>query len=83
MQDELRVFKKEIGYALKSFRDRCELTIEETASKTGVATSTISRYENGTTGINIDVLDKIISGYNISMNIFFKEVTTKMQGTKE
>ena len=68
MCSELKIIRLEHG------DDQLEL-----AKKCGVATSTISKYENGVGKIYIDKIEEIISAYNISLPIFFERILAKSQ----
>lgn len=76
MKEELKII---VGKQLMLIRKEADLSIEELANKTKLATSTISRYENGKHNMNIDVIYKIVNGCNSSMNIFFEKCIAKMQ----
>lgn len=56
---------------LRSLRAEKNYTIEEVAKITGLDKNTISRYENGKNKMQLDVLDKLLSCYEISYSIFF------------
>lgn len=70
--------KEEIGKTIKKIRLDHSDKIEELALKSGVATSTLSRYENGK-NMKIETLEKILKPYNVELDIFFEEIVAKMQ----
>jgi transcriptional regulator with XRE-family HTH domain len=55
------------------------MTLEDLAKKTGVATTTISRYENGNCHMNLNMLERIVNGNGQTLEIFFANVLAKMQ----
>ena len=71
-------FRKIVGRNLMLLRKEKGITIVELAEKTGIATSTISRYENGSS-IDLNMLEKLIKGCGVKIDIFFKNVVAKMQ----
>lgn len=56
---------------LRSLRAEKKCTLEEVAEMTGLDKNTISRYENGKNKMQLDVLDKLLSFYQIPYTIFF------------
>ena len=55
---------------------------EDLARKTGIAMSTISRYENGCNGMDINKLEELLKPYNIDLINFFNRVLAKTQSKK-
>lgn len=49
------------------------------ALKSGVATSTISRYEAGIMNMDLYKIKEILKPYNVSLEDFFKRVLAKIQ----
>lgn len=72
-------FIKKVSSELKIIRIENGDKQEDLALKSGVATSTISRYENGDENLNIDKIAQIIEPYNISLYIFFERIIAKTQ----
>lgn len=72
-------FKKIMGSELKIIRLENDDDQLELSRKCGVATSTISKYENGIGKIYVDKIEEIISTYNISLPVFFKRILAKSQ----
>ena len=59
----------EIGTRIKSTRDLRGLTLDDIASRVGVAKSTISRYENGTISkLKLPVLESIAKALDVDPN---------------
>lgn len=67
-----------VGKQLMLIRKDANLTIEELAEKTKLATSTISRYENGG-NMNLENIDIILKSCNCDTYIFFSKCIAKMQ----
>ena len=67
------------AHSLKMLRMDHRDRIEDLAKKSGVASSTISKYEQGTADMSIDKLEQIIAPYNISLYIFFLNTLAKTQ----
>lgn len=64
---------------LRGLRAEKKLTIEEVAEKTGISKDTICRYENSNVSMQLWILDKLVSCYDMSLDIFFKNIYDKMQ----
>lgn len=75
-------FLKLVSSELKIIRIEHNDLQEELANKSGVATSTISNYENGDKNMKINKIEQILNPYNISLSIFFERVLAKTQKTK-
>lgn len=74
---------KAIGLELCDIRKSKDLMILEVAEKTLVNKDTISKYENGNSSMKIYILAKLLDYYNITFDIFFKNVYDRMQKTQE
>jgi repressor LexA len=61
-----------IGEKIKKIRLQRGLTIEQLAEKVGVSPSTISKYEKGKLGIDIDRLLEIAKALEVDPNVFFE-----------
>lgn len=64
-----------LGKTIKSERNRRGLTQTELGNITGVKQKTISSAENGSSGLKLDTLFRILAGLNmsISLNVHEKE----------
>lgn len=71
-------FRKLVGLNLMLLRKEKGITMVELADKTGIATSTISRYENGS-NMDINMLETLVNACGMKIDIFFKNVVAKMQ----
>ena len=72
-------FIKAVANELKIIRIENDDLQEDLARKTGIATSTISRYETGINGMDINKLEELLKPYNINLYIFFNRVLAKTQ----
>lgn len=81
MEKEKEIFLKNVSIELKVLRVSNNDTQEELSRKSGVATSTISKYETSTDNLNLDKIQEIIEPYNITLSIFFKRVIAKTQNS--
>ena len=72
-------FVKTVSLELKFVRLEHGDSQESLAKKSGVAMSTISRYENGEKNMDIYKIEEILKPYNMSLFIFFNRVLAKTQ----
>lgn len=72
-------FIKAVANELKIIRIENDDLQEDLARKTGIATSTISRYETGVNGMDINKLEELLKPYNVNLYIFFNRVLAKTQ----
>lgn len=71
-------FKKLVAKELKILRIKNNLTQHDVAKLSGLDKTTISRYENNATSMQIDMIDKILSVYNENLSNFFKNINANM-----
>lgn len=69
--------KKAIADKLRMIRLEKHDRIEDLALKSGVASSTISKYEQGISDMSLNKLEQILKPYNISLYIFFQNILAK------
>lgn len=69
--------KKAIANKLRMIRLEKHDRIEDLALKSGVASSTISKYEQGISDMSLNKLEQILKPYNISLYIFFENILAK------
>lgn len=69
--------KKAIADKLRMIRLEKKDRIEDLALKSGVASSTISKYEQGISDMSLNKLEQILKPYNISLYIFFENILAK------
>lgn len=73
------IFLKNVSSELKILRIEKGYSQEETAKESKVAMSTISKYESGTTKMNLNKIEQILKAYDITLSIFFEKVVAKTQ----
>lgn len=67
--------KKIIGKKLKSIRLKHDLTIQELSERSKVSSNMISRIERGLTIPSVEILMKLASSFDKSINYFVEEVS--------
>lgn len=72
-------FKEKVASELRAFRAKSNLTQKEVANIAGIDIMTVARYENNSTSMQLDMLEKILSVYKIPLDIFFTNVSVNMQ----
>ncbi len=72
-------FIKAVSAELKILRIENHDLQEDLAIKSGVAMSTISKYETGDNNMNIEKIEQIIKPYGINLYIFFSRILAKTQ----
>lgn len=72
-------FLRAISSELKIIRIENNDLQEDLAEKSGVAASTISKYEAGEKNMNIFKIEQILKPYNIDLYIFFNRILAKTQ----
>ncbi len=55
-----------IGENIKSLRRTLDLTQPEFAAMVGISRNSLSRYENGTSSVSTDLIDRICQKFNVS-----------------
>lgn len=69
--------KKAIADRLRMNRLEKHDRIEDLALKSNVASSTISKYEQGISDMSLNKLEQILKPYNINLYIFFDDILAK------
>lgn len=72
-------FIRRVCLELKFIRLENNDNQEDLALKSGVATSTICRYEIGTKNMNLYKIEEILKPYNVSLEDFFKRIIFRTQ----
>ena len=72
-----------IGTELKISRIRNNMTMQEVADKMGFNIETLRRYENNSSGLSIEKLEKLLLFYNENIDIFFDNVCENMHKVQE
>nr|DAJ61612.1 MAG TPA: Helix-turn-helix XRE-family like protein [Caudoviricetes sp.] len=74
-----KTFKEVVANELRALRARSNLKQKEVANIAGIDIMTVARYENNSVSMQLDMLEKILSVYNVPLNIFFINVSANMQ----
>lgn len=72
-------FLKMVAAELKILRVEHNISQEKLAEKSGVASSTISKYEAGDKDMNLLKIEQILKPYKINLPIFFARIIAKTQ----
>lgn len=78
MPNEIDLLKNKISSELRKYRAEKGYNQSKLSKLAGVNIGTIVRYEKGTVVQNLDKLSKILSVYNIQLDIFFKTIYENM-----
>ncbi len=76
-------FLKLVASELKILRVEHNISQEELAEKSGVASSTISKYEAGEKDMNLLKIEQILKPYHINLSIFFARIIAKTHNKGE
>lgn len=72
-------FKDYVSAELRSLRAEHDYKQKDVADKANIDVMTIVRYENNSTSMQLDMIEKILSVYDINLEIFFSNISAKMQ----
>ena len=61
--------RTKIGAELRAIRQARGLSIRELAERTGIGYAHISRVENGTYNIRLDIIERLLAGLNAELKI--------------
>lgn len=75
-------FLKSVASELKILRIEHNISQEELSEKTGVAASTISKYETGEKDMNLLKIEQILKPYKMNLSIFFARIIAKTHNNK-
>ena len=73
----MKTTRELISDELRSIRALNKLSIETVANKCNVNKDTISRYENNSVSMQIDILEKLLNFYGVDFDIFFTNIYAK------
>ena len=76
-------FKEFVASELRCLRALHNLKQKDVAIKAKIDVMTMVRYENNSTSMQLDILEKIVSVYGITLNIFFERINANMQNVKK
>jgi transcriptional regulator with XRE-family HTH domain len=69
-----------LGGALRAIRGQLQLTLADVSSRTGIATSTLSKVENEQLSLTYDKLVQLSEGLEIDINAFFEKEPQSPRG---
>lgn len=75
----IETFKECVSAKLRSLRAEHNLKQKDVAEKANIDVMTVARYENNSTSMQLDMIEKIISVYNIDLFIFFSSISANKQ----
>lgn len=75
-------FKDYVAAELRSLRAEYNYTQKEVANKANIDTMTVVRYENNSASMQLDMIEKILLVYNLTLLIFFENISAKMHKNK-
>ena len=67
-------FKEAVASELRSLRSRYNYKQKDVAQKANIDIMTVTRYENNSSSMQLDMIEKIISIYGLNLFIFFNMV---------
>lgn len=76
-------FLKKVGLELLLIRKENGDRLEDLSNKCKVASSTLSKYENGNEDMSLIKLEQILEPYNINLPIFFTRILAKTQDRED
>lgn len=68
-------FKETVASELRALRAKSNFSQKQVASLAGIDIMTVARYENNSTSMQLDMLEKILSVYKIPLCIFFTSIS--------
>ena len=78
----MKTTRELIADELRGIRAKQDLSIEIVAEKSKVNKDTISRYENNSVSMNIDIIEKLLKTYNVGFDIFFTNIYANKHNNK-
>ncbi len=72
-------YKENVASELRALRAKTKYSQKEVADKADIDVMTVTRYENNSVSMQLDMLEKIVSVYGLSLDIFFSNVSANMQ----
>ena len=72
-------FKEQVASELRSLRAISKLSQKEVADKANIDIMTVTRYENNSVSMQLDMIEKILTAYNIDIANFFASISANMQ----
>lgn len=75
-------FKEQVASELRCLRAKFDYKQKEVANKAKIDVMTLARYENNSASMQLDMIEKIIKVYNLTLDIFFDNVSANMHNNK-
>lgn len=72
-------FKDYVAAGLRSLRAERNYKQRDVANKANIDIMTVVRYENNSTSMQLDMIEKMLAVYNVPTSIFFANISAKMQ----
>lgn len=69
MKKEFNRQRYELGQRIRKLRKRCDFCQESLVEKLGISQITLSRIENGTTRMNVEILMKLSNVLEVPINV--------------
>lgn len=71
-------FKEQVASELRSLRAKFNYKQKDVANKAKIDVMTLARYENNSASMQLDMIEKIITVYNLTLDIFFDNISANM-----
>ena len=71
----MKIDGKIVASELKSIRAKKRLSADEVCKNVGINSNSLYKYENDATVMKLDTLLKMLSYYEVDINIFFKVIS--------
>lgn len=75
-------FKEQVASELRILRAKYNYKQKEVANKANIDVMTVARYENNSVSMQLDMIEKIITVYGLTLAIFFDNISANMQKIK-
>lgn len=79
MKEMHNSYKENVASELRALRAKTKYSQKEVADKANIDVMTVTRYENNSVSMQLDMLDKLVAVYGLTLDIFFNNVSANMQ----
>lgn len=76
-------FKEQVASELRSLRAKFNYKQKDVANKAKIDVMTLARYENNSVSMQLDMIEKIITVYDLTLDIFFDNISANMHKKEE
>lgn len=76
-------FKEQVASELRSLRAKFNYKQKDVANKAKIDVMTLARYENNSASMQLDMIEKIITVYNLTLDIFFDNISANMHNKED